>query len=109
MQKKIERLGHKKTNKMILSFIFILMGTGFLYFALTSPCEVGSIETIVKGSGVDGLASYNTPDQEINMNLPVQLQRGICIYTKFENMVIFLVGAALTTSGTAASVKKLTT
>jgi hypothetical protein len=106
---KVERMGHKKTNKMILSVLFIFIGTGCLYGALTAPCEVGSIQTIVSQSGIEGYEDYAGAEQEVNMNLPVQLERGICIYTRFENMLLFLVGAALTTSGTGALVRKLTT
>jgi hypothetical protein len=97
----------KDHHKYLLSVIFILMGTGFLFYALTTPCQVDSITTVVEKAGITGLVAGDL-DKEIAMELPPQVQRAVCIYTDFDTLVVFLIGAALTTSATSAIVRKAT-
>ena len=89
--------------------MFVLIGTGFLYFALTTPCEVGPIRTITEQLNIEGLPDNSANiNQDVSMELPTQVKRAICIYTDFDNILLFLLGAALTTTGTASFVKKAT-
>jgi hypothetical protein len=97
-----------KTNKYLLSIMFVLIGTGFLYFALTTPCEVGPIRTVTEQLNIEGLPNNAEINQDVSMELPTQVKRAICIYTDFDNILLFLLGAALTTTGTASFVKKAT-
>ena len=93
-------------SKLGLSAVFLLLGIGLIYFALTSPCQVDSIKTLANAGSLQGI---DLPAQEITMDFPWQIEKAMCVSTNFTTLISVLIGAAFVTTGASSLVKKLTT
>jgi hypothetical protein len=94
----------KTKNRAWLSAVFLIIGIGLIYYALTAPCQVDSIKTIAESGNVQGI---ELPDQEITMEFPWQIEKAMCISTDFMTLISILIGATFVTTGASTLVRKL--
>ena len=94
----------KKKNKAWISAIFLIIGIGLIYYALTAPCQVDAIKTITDAGSIQGL---DLPDQEITMEFPWQIEKAMCVSTDFMTLISMLIGATFVTTSASSLVRNL--
>ena len=81
-------------KKLIISFVFLIVGVFLISYGLTRPCEVGDITQEVQG-------------QTITVNQPEKMNRMICLSTDFVSLISILLGSASIFPGVGGLYKSL--